>query len=516
MENYRKDGEKKMKKSMICIAALFAALVMTVAAVPTQAVDKLPSEVTLIKNVNVWDGRSDGLKEGYDVLIVRNLVRKVAKDIPASGTYELDAKSGAVKEISVHDGIRAYSISVIDEEGKAEKKEVKVNVIDGGGRTLIPGLIDMHAHLSIHEGMLDGRDDWDQMAIGAISQERMRSYLDQGFTTARDAGGNVLGLAKAVRLGRVPGPRIYPSGGFLSQTGGHGDVGRWNDQPGSPNYLSANGFSYMVDGKDEVMKAARYNLRAGATQIKIMAGGGVASEFDPLHMTQFSLEEMKAAVDTAADYGTYVLAHAYHDSSVNRCIDAGVRVIEHNFLVSEDTIKRMKKEGVALSSQSIISLVTFANPEQITFFSPDQQAKGKRVNQGAAQMFEWARKHKLLMVTGGDMFGVADGPRQAINMTKMKDVGFSPVEILKMGTSNAAEVISWSGEMNLYKDAYPDLTPEEKTKKGIGLGVIEEGAYADMVLIDGNPLEDITLIEDYNKNMKLIIRDGEVWKNTLD
>ena len=274
-------------------------------------------------------------------------------------------------------------------------------------------------------------------------------------------------------------------------------------------------FSYIVDGKNEIIKAARQNLRAGATQIKIMAGGGVASEFDPLHMTQFTLEEMKTAVDIAADYGTYVLAHAYHDSSVNRAIDAGVRVIEHNFLVSEPTIIRMKEEGVALSAQSIISLVTFANPEQITFFSPDQQAKGKKVNAGAAQMFEWARKHELLMVTGGDMFGVADGPRQAENMIKLKDVGFTPVEILKMGTSNAAHVLSWSGGMNPYKDAYADLTPEDKAEKGIGLGVIEEGAYADMIVIDGNPLEDITVLRDYTKNMRLIIKDGEIWKNTL-
>ena len=500
---------------MTRFTSLVVATLLLATATFAQANAEVSAEVTLIKNVNVWDGRSDGLKEGYDVLIVRNLIKKVAKDIPTSGTYEIDETSGNVKDLSVHVGINAYDIKVIDEKGKVEKKEVKVNVIDGGGRTLIPGLIDMHSHLSIHEGMLDGRDGFDQMAIGAISQERLRSYLDQGFTTARDAGGNVLGLAKAERLGRIPSPRIFASGAFLSQTGGHGDTGRFNDYLGEVDYLEKNGFSFIVDGKDEVIKAARQNLRIGATQIKIMAGGGVASEFDPLHMTQFSPEEMKAAVDTAADYGTYVMAHAYHDSSVNRAIDAGVRVIEHNFLVSEDTIKRMKKEGVALSSQSIISLVTFANPEQITFFSADQKAKGKRVNQGAAQMFEWAREHELLMITGGDMFGVADGPRQAVNMTKMKDVGFSPVEILKMGTSNAAEVLSWSGEMNPYKDAYPDLTPEEKAEKGVGLGVIEEGAYADVVLIDGNPLEDINVIEDYQNNMKLIIKNGEIWKNTL-
>jgi imidazolonepropionase-like amidohydrolase len=417
---------------------------------------------TLVTNVKIFDGVNEALTEG-SVLIEGKLI----KEIGASVTAGADA-----------------------------------TVIDGGGRVLIPGLIDMHSHLCIHEGMLDGRDGFDQMSIGAITQERMRSYLDQGFTTARDAGGNVLGIAKAHRLGRIPGPKIYASGAFLSQTGGHGDTGRFNDQPGDSNYLTDHGFAYIVDGKAEVMKAARYNLRAGATQIKIMAGGGVASEFDPLHMTQFSLEEMEAAVAVAEDYGTYVLAHAYHDSSVNRAIDAGVKCIEHNFLVSEKTIIRMKQEGIALSCQSIISLVTFANPEQITFFSPDQQAKGKRVNEGAAQMFEWALKHDLLMVTGGDMFGEADGPRQAENMIKLKDIGVSPFKILKMGTSDAAEVISWSGEMNPYKDG--------------PIGVIKEGAYADMVLLDGNPLEDITVLRDYTNNMKVIIRDGEVWKNTLD
>ena len=226
---------------------------------------------TLIKNVNVFDGTSEKLAKGSSVLIENNLIKSVGKDVKAP-------------------------------EG--------ATVIDGGGRTLIPGLIDMHSHLSIHEGMLDGRDGFDQMAIGAITQERMRSYLDQGFTTVRDLGGNVLGVAKAHRLGRIPGPKIFPCGAFLSQTGGHGDTGRFNDYIGEKDYLEKNGFSYIVDGVPEILKAARQNLRAGATQLKIMGGGGVASEFDPLHMVQFSLEEMKAAVSVADDYGTYVCVHA--------------------------------------------------------------------------------------------------------------------------------------------------------------------------------------------------------------
>ena len=247
-----------------------------------------------------------------------------------------------------------------------------------------------------------------------------------------------------------------------------------------------------------------------------MGGGGVASEFDPLHATQFTLEEMKAAVQVTEDYGTFATVHAYHDRSVNRALDAGVRLIQHNFLVSEETVARMKREGAALDLHAWVALVQFGNADEITFFSADQKAKGTAVNKGAKQMIEWARKHDLLIVAGGDMFGQNNAPMQALNLTIMETVGFKPLEILKTATSNAAIVLGWTGEMNPYKDAYPDLTADEKANKGTGLGVIEEGAYADMVLVDGNPLEDITLLEDYTNNFKLIMRDGEVWKNTLN
>ena len=189
----------------------------------------------------------------------------------------------------------------------------------------------------------------------------MLEYLDQGFTTARDAGCNILGIAKAVNNDILDGPRLFPSGGFLSQTGGHADLGYFSDTINDTDSLERAELGFIVDGVPEVIKAARQNLRRGATQIKIMAGGGVSSEFDPLHIVQFNLDEMKAIVGVAEDYGTYVLAHAYHDKSVNRAIDAGVRVIEHNFLVSEETVMRMKAEGVALSVQAVVSLVQFGD-----------------------------------------------------------------------------------------------------------------------------------------------------------
>ena len=249
------------------------------------------------------------------------------------------------------------------------------------------------------------------------------------------------------------------------------------------------------------MQAARHNFRAGATQIKIMGGGGVASEFDPLHMVQFTPEEMEAAVQIANDYGSFVTVHAYHDLSVNRAIDAGIRVIQHNFLVSEKTIRRMKREGVALSLQAWVALVQFGNAEEITFFSPDQKAKGTAVNKGAGQMIEWAKKHDLLIVTGGDMFGANNGPMQAENLVVMETVGFTPYEILKTATSTDGVVLGWTGDLNPYKYG--------------SLGTIEAGGYADMILVDGNPLEDITLLRDYTNNFKVIMKDGMIWKNAL-
>lgn len=258
------------------------------------------------------------------------------------------------------------------------------------------------------------------------------------------------------------------------------------------------------------------NLRAGATQIKIMAGGGVASEFDPIHMTQLSLEEMKAIVGVAEDYGTYVMAHAYHDRAINRFIDAGGRCIEHGFLMSEKTVKRMKKEGIALSIQSVMSLEAFdpKNVEKITFFSAEQKKKAVRVNAGASRMLKWALQHDLIMVTGGDMFDKANVNRQIENILWLKEVGFSNAQALKTATSSAGHVLSWSGGMNPYTEAYPDLGDEEKPEKGIGLGVVEAGSYADLLIIKGNPLEKIELLRDRN-NMPFIMKDGHVWKNTL-
>jgi imidazolonepropionase-like amidohydrolase len=314
-------------------------------------------------------------------------------------------------------------------------------------------------------------------------------------------GCNTLGIAKAVRLGRIDGPRIFSSGGWLSQTGGHADLGSWNDPlNGAVDDLERSGQNHVVDGVPAVMKAARHNFRGGATQIKIMASGGVSSEFDPIHMTQFTLEEMKAIVEIAEDYGSYVTAHAYHDNSVNRAIDAGIKVIEHAFLISEDTVKRMAKEGIIWSLQAEMSYTAFAKPEEITFFTPDQQDKARAMYKGVIRVSKFMREHGVKIATGGDMFGDEFVKRQADNViTTVTGLGFSNIEALKMTTSNAAEVLMLSGEMNPYKDG--------------ALGVIQEGAYADMIMVDGNPLQDIKALK--RDKVILVMKDGIIYKNTL-
>ena len=426
------------------------------------AQEEEPPQVTLITNVNVWDGISDD-KVAADVLIENNMITQVGANItPPSGA----------------------------------------TIVDGNGGTLIPGLIDMHSHIGLREGLLEGVNDWDAYAMGALSADNCKWYLDQGFTSARDTGSPTEGIAKLIKLGRLDGPRIYTSGGWVSQTSGHADVGGWNHEPDDLDAMEQSGAVQVADGVPAVIQAVRRNLRKGATQIKLMAGGGVSSEWDPISVTQYSFDEMKAAVEAAADWGTYVTVHAYHDRSVNRAIDAGVKCIEHCFLVTEPTVKRMADEGVALSLQGFMSYTVFANPEEITFFTADQKEKAKLVHEGVVNLAKWAKKYNVHIVTGADMFGTPYGHMLAENVIVEKELGFSNLEILKHSTSNAAVLLQqWTGGLDPYMEGK--------------LGVIAPGSYADLIVIDGDPLQDIEVLRDYRNNFKLIIKDGKVWKNTL-
>ncbi|MCP4073919.1 MAG: amidohydrolase family protein [Hyphomicrobiales bacterium] len=438
---------------------IIAAFLTTLISSPVTAEDKKQRQV-LFTNVNIFDGVSAKLVMNGSVLVEGNLIKRISGDT-------IDAPD-------------AYTV-------------------DGEGRTLMPGLIDMHAHMCIYNGLSFFRDPYDAQTVGAYTHQTGLDYLQQGFTTTRSAGCNDLGIAKGINNGIIAGPRWFPAGGFLSQTGGHADLGTWSDEPLQQDSLERAEMMYIVDGKTEARRAARSNFRRGATHIKIMGGGGVSSAFDPLHTTQFSIEEMQAVVGVAEDYGSYVTVHAYHDRSINRAIDAGVRMLEHGFLMSEKTMDRMVAEGIVLNVQAQASLETFGDVESITFFTADQKAKGAAVNKGATQMLKWAVEKGVTMVLGGDMFG-PDHNRQADNLIWFNTIANNPLLTLQSSTSTSGRILAeMSGEMNPYKDG--------------ALGVIEEGAYADIILVDGNPLEDLEAVK--RDRVNFVMKDGLVYKNWL-
>jgi imidazolonepropionase-like amidohydrolase len=325
-----------------------------------------------------------------------------------------------------------------------------------------------------------------------------RDMLMRGVTSVRDMGGASFGLKQAIDEGLVPGPRIYPSGALISQTSGHFDFRYQNqDHPrfgGVRSEAENENYMHVVDGVPEVLAAARENLRHGASQIKIAAGGGYSSPTDPILGTQFTFDEMKAAADAASDFGTYATMHAYTPEAVNRAIDAGFKDVGHGQLLDEKTLRRMAKEGIFLSTQPF----TVCNESQLTAVS---NAKLAIVCKGTAYVYQMAKTIPNLKVTyGTDIF---NDPEAAPNQVKMMDRlsdWYEPVEILKMATGNMTELFKMSG----MRDPYPDGD----------LGVIKVGAFADMLLVEGNPLEDIKVVGELD-NLLIIMKDGKIYKNIL-
>lgn len=418
----------------------------------------------LITNVTVWDGTSDKVI-AIDVLIEGNKIAKIEKG--------LTAPEGAI-------------------------------TIDGKGGTLIPGLIDMHQHLMLHGGTTAGTYEWDAYAQGAQAKVMMDKLLMMGYTTIRDIGGNSISLSRAVRTGYLEGPRIYTSGPVISQTGGHGDWGPYNEEPGGTNYQIKVQNTHVVDGVPEVMKATRWNFRNGANFIKIMGGGGVASVYDPLNAVQLSADEMKAVVDIANDYQSYVAIHAYHDRSYNRALDAGVKSFEHGFLITEPTVKRMSEtEDVFWSWQPFGSYTLFAGgfPE---WFTADMITKGTAVNKGAVNVPPLMKKYDVMVVLGSDMFGdeVIYARTNIVSAMEVPGTGYTDLDVMKMATSNAGKVLTMSGPgRDYYKEAK--------------LGVVEVGAWADVLIWNADPTKDVKVLSS-DDNLKLIIKDGKIFKNTID
>lgn len=372
-------------------------------------------------------------------------------------------------------------------------------VIDGKGKTLIPGLIDVHVHMIF--GALSMKDMMDpnlkpENLLMKVVPEAKKMLL-RGFTSVRDVGGPSFQLKQSIDDGTIQGPRIWPSGAMISQTSGHGDLRLPEERSrrffGPISKAENFGASFIADGTAEVLTAVRENLRFGASQIKLMAGGGTSSAYDPVDVTQYTLEEMKAAVEAAEDWGTYVTVHAYTPRAVRKAIDAGVKCIEHGQLLDKSTLKLIKRKGIWLSCQNLID----NTPEM----SELRKEKRKPVVDGQKMIWPLAKKMKIKLAWGTDfLFEPWLNEEQNSYLLKLKE-WFTPYEILKMVTHDNAQLLSLSGNRSPY--------PGE-------LGVIKQGALADLILIDGNPLEDIDLIAQPNDKFLIIIKDGRVEKNLLE
>jgi imidazolonepropionase-like amidohydrolase len=422
---------------------------------PAAAQDTTPAQ-TLFTNVNVWDGKSDTLATGMNVLVEGKLIKSVSAE-------PVGARSDA-------------------------------QVIDGGGRTLIPGLIDMHTHLMLRYGVTVMRSEFDAQAVGAAAMESLQLYMQMGYTTVRDVGGNSLGIARNIAAGRLKGPRVYSSGGAISAISGHMDLAMFSENAGEDVY-SKRGDSMIISGPVEAREATRTLIRGGASQIKIMVGGGVGSNFDPLEATTMSEDEIRAVVEAAADFGTYACAHAYTNESINRVLDAGGRCIEHGFLANEKTINRMKELGAVMSLQPYAAVEVFKEPEKLAGFNAENVRKGRQVRDGAANMLRLVAKHEVDTFAGADLWQEGIITKAPDDMVLRKR-WFSDVEILRQNTSYAAIWLAKSGTKNPYREG--------------PLGVVEEGAYADMLLVEGNPVQDVSVMKDWKNNIKVIMKDGVV------
>jgi imidazolonepropionase-like amidohydrolase len=429
---------------------------------PLEAQAPLPS-TTVFQNVRIFDGKSGTLSGPSHVLVRGNKIERISTTpIPTD-------------------------------------RSANTTVIDGGGRTLMPGLIDNHWHMMLvrptaAEAMVSDVG-FTNLSAGAEATDT----LLRGFTTVRDLGGPTFGLKRAIDQGIVAGPRMFPSGAMITVTSGHGDFRQSFELPrilgGPPSRMEALGAAMVADSPDEVRVRVREQLMLGATQIKLTAGGGVASPHSPLDVSTFTEPELRAAVEAADNWGTYVTVHAYTPVAIQRAISAGVKSIEHGHLMDETSAKLMAEQGTWLSIQPF--------PEEIANVFPEgseEQAKAREVLAGTETAYGLAKKYRLKTAFGTDvLFSRALAQQQGALLAKLARWD-TPAEALIMATGTNAQLLAMSGRRNPYQGK---------------LGVIEEGAFADVLLVDGNPLADLTIIAEPTKNFVVIMKDGKIYKNTL-
>lgn len=417
----------------------------------------------LITNVNVFNGKDNELRLNRNILIEGNIIKAV--------------------NVQVADDKRSYDL-----------------VIDGGAGTLMPGLIDTHTHLSF-VGPLGKLVDWSWDYIGVLMNERAEATLMRGFTTIRDTGGQVMGLKQAIDEGLINGPRIYPSGAFLTQTGGHADLRNWTDLNPRWSSHSTNlerlGFYRTTDGVADVLAATRENLAHGATQIKIMASGGMGSHFDPLDSIQFTAAERQAVVEAAENWGTYVSAHVQNGKAIFETLNAGIMSIEHGNGIDEKGMKLLVKKGAFLNTHFASPRIALEHTKQNDYL----KSKAQEVIDQTEEMIRLIRKYNPKLTYCTDAAGSA-WIWEKKHVTELLDRAkiFSAPDILRQATSSAAELLELSGKRNPYPGR---------------LGVIEQGALADLIIVKGDVMKDISVLAEPENNILLIMKDGVIYKNKL-
>lgn len=401
-------------------------------------------------------------------------------DVVFQNARLLDLRAGEPREASVRvEGDRIVEVS------DAPIQHAGVREIDLRGRTLMPGLIDAHVHVVITTMNLAAMTNRPVTLVANEARAVLEGMLARGFTTVRDAGGADRGIAEAVERGLIRGPRVFHSGRVLSQTGGHGDLRAASQESEICSCRAyTTGFSHVVDGVDAVRAAAREELRRGAKQLKIMASGGVASPTDPIWSVQYSLEEMRAIVEEAAGRRTYALAHAYTPEAITRAVEAGVRTIEHGNLIDRPTADRMVERGAYL----VPTLVTYYAIDELgraLGFPEASQRKVRDVLDAGLASLEIAREAGLPLGFGTDLLGETH-EQQSRELTIRAEVQ-SPLEVLRSATLVNARILEREGE----------------------LGEITPGALADLLVVDGDPLRDLSVLQGQGEHLLLVMKDGE-------
>lgn len=444
-----------------------------------EEVKKIPPQV-LFTNVNVFNGTEDKLYEHHNVLVENNLIKAISK-------------------------------------AKIKTNE-NVVTIDGSGKTLMPGLIEGHGHLQMNGISLadiENNRGIEELAVRSVA--KAKTALMSGFTSWRDMGGMSVGLKRTIDAGIVEGPRIYPSGAFIGPTGSHADFRNYttpNETMNGPQSFGARtGLTFTADSVDAIKTGARQNFMQGATQIKIMSSGGVASAFDPWQLDAYSVEEIRAAVEVAEAYGSYVGSHAYSKKSILRCLENGVKTIEHGFMFDGDIAKLMKKKGAYMTTNMHAFSPYLGQIEAISS-SPASARKAASAQLAFTDYIKNVNKYQPKLAFNADCVGLGDScVKQTDHEIYLSAKFFGNFFALKSLTSVAGEMLALSGEV---------LNPYFEGK----LGVVAVGAYADLLLVDGNPLKDITVIggnekwfdaetRDGLETLKVIMKDGKIYKNTL-